>query len=188
MCVCACVPVSVCAHAHTCSCAHECKLTCLVVLLRVGWGLTRRIPLARSRLVFSCTLSRGVREGGPGGLRGSQWITTKATLLPGVWGGRFGAPGTWHLALVFRLLSSGRPLRPGIAPGSEEHLWLVLSRCSHGLPSSQGRCSCPRDWATGCFYDVFIFTCVSCHFFKANRTIVSQYNCLSVFFISLFVK
>lgn len=53
------------------------------------------------------------------------------------------------------------------------------------LLSPQGRCSCPRVWATGCFYDVFIFTCVSCHFFKkANRTIVSQYNCLSVFFIS----
>lgn len=127
---------------------------------------------------FLYPLQRG-REGGPGGLRGSQWITTKATLLPG--GGGGWSPRIWHLALVFRLLSSGRPLRPGIAPGFEEHLWLVLCRCSHGLPSSKGRCSCPRDWATGCFYDVFIFTCVSCHFFKkANRTIVSQYNCLSV--------
>lgn len=46
-------------------------------------------------------------------MRGSQWITTKATLLPGGVEGDEVAPGVWHLALVFRLLSSGRPLRPG---------------------------------------------------------------------------
>lgn len=46
-------------------------------------------------------------------MRGLQWITTKAMLLPGKEGGDEVAPGTWHLALVFRLLSSGRPLRPG---------------------------------------------------------------------------
>lgn len=68
---------------HTHALVHVGVNCYLVVLLRVGWGLTRRIPSARPRLFFSCTLSRGVGEGGPGGLRGSQWITTKATLLPG---------------------------------------------------------------------------------------------------------
>lgn len=94
----------------------------------------------------------------------------------------------------FSFLSSflRTPLRPGT------RAWLrgpsvagdPAASVIMGFPlSQQGRHFCPRDWATGCFYDVFIFTCVSCHFFKkANRTIVSQYNCLSVFFISLFVK
>lgn len=59
-CVCVCARVRVCTHVHTQARAHGCKLTYLVVLLRVGWGLTGRIPLACPRLVLPCTLSSRV--------------------------------------------------------------------------------------------------------------------------------
>lgn len=62
--VCVCAHVSECVHVRTQARAHGCKLTYLVVLLRVGWGLTGRIPLACLRPVFPCTLSSGDR--GPG--------------------------------------------------------------------------------------------------------------------------
>lgn len=97
------VCVHMCAHVHLG--VNDCYL---VVLLRVGWGLTRRIPQACPRQVFSLVpSSEGSGEEGPGGLRGSQWITTKATLLPGVrgkvgWGVRWPqGPGTWLWFSVF---------------------------------------------------------------------------------------
>lgn len=62
--------------------------------------------------------------------------------------------------------------------------------CDHGLPSSLSRAGAPAPETgqlavsmTYLFLLVFHVT-----FLKKQTTIVSQYNCLSVFFISLFVK
>lgn len=68
-----------CVCVHVCVCVCTCKIECalmhtgvncyLVVLLRVGWGLTGKNPLSLPKTdFFSCTLSRRVRG------RGSRWV------------------------------------------------------------------------------------------------------------------
>lgn len=78
-----------------------------------GLGTHQKNPLSLPKTGFFPVPSlEGSGEGDPGELKGSQWITTKATLLSAVVGEDGVTPGTWYLALVF-CLSSGRPLRPG---------------------------------------------------------------------------
>lgn len=81
-------------------------------------------------------------------------------------------------------------------PGLEDHLWLgdPAAGVVMGFPSSLRRAdtSAPGTGQlavsmTYLFLLVFHVTFLKKKK-KANRTIVSQYNCLSVFFISLFVK
>ncbi|KAF6099893.1 hypothetical protein HJG60_011617 [Phyllostomus discolor] len=108
VCVCVCVRTHAPAHVHM-----SVNLLLSGCVTQGGLRTHQKNPLSLLKTgFFLCPLQRG-REGGAGGLRGSQWITTKATLLPEGVGGDEVAPGTWHLASVFRLLSSGRPLRPG---------------------------------------------------------------------------
>lgn len=80
-------------------------------------------------------------------------------------------------------------------PGLEDHLWLAdpATGVIMGFPSlslSRADTSAPGtgQLAVSMTYLFLLVFHVTFLKKKANRTIVSQYNCLSVFFISLFVK
>lgn len=48
-----------------------------------GLGTHQKNPLSLPDCVFPVPSPEGLGKGVHGGLRGLQWITTKATLLPG---------------------------------------------------------------------------------------------------------
>lgn len=124
-----CVWMSVYMCLHVCAHVH-CGVKWLIWLCnsgQAGDSPEDSLRPAQDRFFSLYPLQRDQREG-PGGLKGLQQITTKATLLPEELGEREGdvvAPRLWYLALVFCLLSSGFPWGPGPVPGLEDHLWLA---------------------------------------------------------------